>query len=230
MNALLHVARYHLVKLDSLVFIPWVMLLFVFGVNALILALTPVGHGVYRPVGGLAAFFIMFLVCGVTSVARYLPFGLSLGISRRTYYLGTTGLALALAAVYGLAIVLLQLVEKATSGWDMGMGFFRIPYILDGPWYLTWVTSFVVLALMFLWGMWLGLVYRRWNFIGLWGFIAAQISVVVGLALVITWADGWSSVARFFSTLSGAGLTGLLAALAVMLMAGGYATMRRVTV
>ena len=37
-------------------------------------------------------------------------------------------------------------------------------------------------------------------------------------------------VGRFFTTLTIGGLTGLLAALAVVLLAGGYATMRRVTV
>jgi hypothetical protein len=35
---------------------------------------------------------------------------------------------------------------------------------------------------------------------------------------------------RFFTTVSAAGLTGLLAILAVALLAGGYATIRRVTV
>jgi hypothetical protein len=38
------------------------------------------------------------------------------------------------------------------------------------------------------------------------------------------------SVGRFFTTLSAAGLTGVLAALAVGLAAGGFATIRRVTV
>lgn len=39
-----------------------------------------------------------------------------------------------------------------------------------------------------------------------------------------------ASVARFFTTLTIGGLTGLLALLTVALLAGGYATMRRVTV
>jgi hypothetical protein len=35
--------------------------------------------------------------------------------------------------------------------------FFRVTCILPGPWYLTWLTSFAGLALMFVYGMWIGL-------------------------------------------------------------------------
>ena len=54
----------------------------------------------------------------------------------------------------------------------------------------------------------------------------------VGLALVVsaTWANAWDQVGHFFTTLSAPGLTGLLAALAALLAAGGFVTMRRVTV
>jgi hypothetical protein len=31
----------------------------------------------------------------------------------------------------------------------MHTGFFRVPYILQGSWYLTWLTSFVTLTLVF---------------------------------------------------------------------------------
>jgi hypothetical protein len=32
----------------------------------------------------------------------------------------------------------LQLIERATGGWGLRMEFFRVPYLLAGPWYLTW--------------------------------------------------------------------------------------------
>ena len=47
---------------------------------------------------------------------------------------------------------------------------------------------------------------------------------------VVQRADAWHSVARFFTTLTIEGLTGLLAALTVALLAGGYASVRRLTV
>jgi hypothetical protein len=64
-------------------------------------------------------------------------------LSRRTYYTGTALLALSLAAVYGLALTLLQAIERATGGWGVQMRFFQVSYIFTGRWYLTWATSFV---------------------------------------------------------------------------------------
>jgi hypothetical protein len=48
--------------------------------------------------------------------------------------------------------------------------------------------------------------------------------------LLITWTHVWAGTGRFFTALSAAGLTGLLAALTAALRAGGYATIRHATV
>ena len=122
------------------------------------------------------------------------------------------------------------LVKVATGGWGVGLHFFRVAYILPGPWYLTWLTSFVGLALMFVYGMWSGLVYRRWNLPGLLAFGAVQVLAALVLLIISTHAHAWQAIGNFFTTISAAGLTGLLAALLVALLAGGYATMRRITV
>ena len=83
---------------------------------------------------------------------------------------------------------------------------------------------------MFVYGMWFGMVYRRWSLPGLLAFIAAQVTVLLAAALLITWSHAWAGTGHFFTALSAAGLTGLLAVLAAALLAGGYATMRRATV
>jgi hypothetical protein len=53
---------------------------------------------------------VYFFVAGLLSVFRSLPFGLALGIGRRSYYAGTA--LLAVAAVYGLALAVLQVIER----------------------------------------------------------------------------------------------------------------------
>jgi hypothetical protein len=45
-----------------------------------------------------------------------------------------------------------------------------------------------------------------------------------------TTSHAWTSIGHFFTTLSVAGLTGLIALLGLLLFAGGLATIRRVTV
>ncbi|MGH3208885.1 MAG: hypothetical protein ACRDNO_14105 [Trebonia sp.] len=244
MSSLIKVARYHLVQPFGYLVLTWMVLAFSFVVNVIIFAVIPVAHHTVatahgpvsvantdgRYTGALCSFFIMFLVLGVQSIGRSLPFGLALGVSRRSYYLGTALLAVVLACADGLALTALQAIERATGGWGVHMGFFRVAYLLNGPWYLTWLTSFVGLALLFVYGMWFGIVYRRWNLVGTLTFIAAQVTVLLGAILVITWAHGWTGVGRFFTGLTVAGLTGLLAVLAVAMLAGGHATIRRATV
>jgi hypothetical protein len=230
MTTYLNVARYHLVQRFNYLVLPWAILVFVFGVDMAILALTPAGHSAQRDVGGLAAIFVIGFVLGIQSVARSLPFGLTLGLSRRSYYLGTVLLAIALAAVVGVVVTVGQAIERTSGGWGISMGFFRVPFILSGPWYLTWLTSFVVLTLLFVYGMWFGLVFRRWSLVGLVAFVAAQVTVLLVGAVATTWTDAWRDVGHFFTTLSASGLTGILAALTVVLLAGGFSTIRRLTV
>ncbi len=221
----INVARYHLIQRVIYVVMPWAILAFSFAVNLVVAAETPGNH-----TGGLASIYTYIFLCGLLSTSRSLPFGLALGVSRRCYYLGTAGLAVVLAAVYGLALTVLQAIERATGGWGVALHFFRVTYILAGPWYLTWLTSFVGLALLFVYGMWFGIVYRRWNVTGLVAFIAGQITALLAATLIATWTDAWPGIGHFFSALRAAGLTGVLAALTATLFAGGLTTIRRATV
>jgi hypothetical protein len=241
MSTLIRVGRLHLVQPYQYLMVPWLIAVFTFAVSIIGPALSPSNHpagigiGLFSPVtvhytGALGSFFVFFFVLGVQSIGRSLPFGLALGVSRRSYYTGTALLAAVLAATDGLALGGLQAIERATDGWGVHLGFFRWPYLLDGPWYLTWLTSFVALTLLFVYGMWFGIVYRRWSLIGTVAFVAAQVTVLAAALVLVTWAHGWTGVGHFFTGLTAAGLTGLLAALAVALLVGGHATIRRATV
>ncbi|HEX3390303.1 MAG TPA: hypothetical protein VHT94_14800 [Streptosporangiaceae bacterium] len=229
MNTLVNVARYHLIDRIVWVAMPWGIMAFSFLVNVVIFALVPASpHGYYT--GGLVTIYIFLLLCGALSMTRALPFGLMLGISRRVYYLGTALLVVALGVVYGLGLTVLQAVERATNGWGLSMHFFRVPWIMDGPWYQTWLSSFVLLALFFLYGMWYGLVYRRWSVLGLVTFIAAQVLVALLVVVVVSATHNWSAFGHFFTTLTALALTGVLAVVAAAMGAGGLSTIRRVTI
>jgi hypothetical protein len=239
---LVKVARYHLVQPYQYLAVPWGLVAFTLAVSMAIFVLSPGGHHVavtthglvsvaeIRHTGALYTIFVFFFVLGVQSIGRSLPFALTLGMSRRSYYAGTALLAAVLACADGLALAALQAVERATDGWGEHLGYFRVTYLLDGPWYLTWLTSFVGLTLLFVYGMWYGIVYRRWGLIGTVTFIVAQVTVLLAAGAVVTWAHGWTGVGHFFTGLTTAGLTGLLAVLTVALLAGGHATIRRATV
>ena len=225
MTTLVNVARYHLVDRLSYVAMPWGIMAFSFLVNVAIAALAPGPH--YT--GGVLTIYVFLLICGVLSMTRMLPLGLMLGVSRRGYYLGTALLVAVLGIGYGLGLTMLQALERATGGWGLKLHFFRVPWILDGPWYQTWLTSAVVLMLFFLYGMWYGLVFRRWSLPGLIAFIAAQVLVALAVVAAVTLSHSWSGVGSFFVTLTAPALVGVLAVVVAVLGLGGLTTMRRVT-
>jgi hypothetical protein len=219
MSSWITVARYHLVDRRLYVWAPWGLLAFVFLVNLIITEV----QGGPNPTKALAGIYAVFLFVGVLSIIRSLPFGLALGVSRRSYYLGTALLAVACAVLYGLVLSLLQAIERATNGWGVELHFFQVAYFFPGPWYLTWLTSLVALSLVFVYGMCIGIVLRRWDTSGLLVFVAVQAAVVLAGAR-------WGAVSHFVTGLSAAGLTGVLTALAVALLAGGFVMFRRITV
>ncbi|MER7789278.1 hypothetical protein [Streptomyces sp. NPDC097640] len=224
------VVRYLLLDRVTYLVLPWAWAAFGFVLDVVVLRLTPAGHTDHRWVGGLAAVFSVVLVLGVQSVARALPFALALGVSRRIYFLGVTSLALALAVCFGLVVAVGQTLERATGGWGINMAYFRVPYLLDGPWYLSWITATTTFVLLFVYGMWYGLIYRRAGLPGTAIFGAAQLGALALAAIIATWVHGWTDIGHFFTTITAPGVTAALAAVVALMLAGGFATIRRLTV
>jgi len=230
MTTWIKVARFHLVDRFSYTAMPWAVLAIAFVISLALAGAERGGGSAQVTSGAVAAIYLFFFAVGILTIGQSLPFAFAIGVSRRAFYAGTVMLAVSLAAVYGLALAVLQAIEGTSGGWGVGLHFFRVAFILPGPWYLTWITSSVLLALMFVCGIWVGLIYRRWGMVGLLTFAVALVAALtVGIGAVSN-AHGWPAIGRFFTTLSTAGFTGLLAALAATLLLGGYATMRHVTV
>ena len=228
MNTWVKVARFNLEGRANYLVLPWI-LPFAFAVGAVTSGRVGPDH---NATGYLVSFFIFFAVQGWQTIGRSLPFGLMLGASRRSFYSGTALFGMALALVFGLVLTALQAIERATGGWGLSMHFFRVTYLLNGPWYATWLTSTVGLSALFIYGMWYGIVYLRWGMLGTLAFIAAQALVVVAGSLVVSF-EHWhvfASTEGSSAGLTALGLTGVVAALAVLLLAGGRATIRRATV
>jgi hypothetical protein len=218
-NTMIKVARYHLVMQPVLfIGLPLAVLAFIFAMDA------ARGGNTWRD--GVGAIFLFFFVMGVQRVGRWLPFGLALGATRRSFYAGTALLGVSMSLVYGLVIAGLQAIERATGGWGLSITFLRVPYLLNGPWYATWLTSFVGLSALFVYGMWYGIVNRRWGMLGLLAFVAVQVPAGIAVAFART----WSGVGGPHPSLSALDLTGVIAVLTVAFLAGGHATIRRATV
>jgi hypothetical protein len=218
MNTMIKVARYHLVRPVLFVTLPLATLAFAFALDV------ARGGDIFR--GGLFVLYGMFFFTGVQRIGGWLPFGLALGMTRRSFYAGTALLGVSMSLVYGLVVAGLQAIERVTGGWGLSITFFRVPHLMNGPWYDTWLTSFVLLSALFVYGMWYGIVNQRWGILGLIAFMAVQALV----ALAVRSAYTWSGVGGHLAGLSALDQTGGIAVLAVVFLAGGHATVRRATV
>jgi hypothetical protein len=170
------------------------------------------------------------MTVGVVMIVQRLPFGLTLGLSRRAFYRGTSIVVVGMAAVYAIGVTAAQVIERAGNGWGVQMHFFRVPWLFEGSWYDTLATAFVLGAAVMVYGIWYGVVYRHRGAIGVLAFVATQLSVLTFGALATTWTHAWPEVGSFFTTLSAIGFAGILAAATIALGVGGYTTLRRVAV
>ena len=160
---LVKVARLHLVDRFSYTWLVWGVLAFTFAVNVAIFAVMPQTQPSGNYTGALVTIYIFMAVIGVQAATKFLPFAMTLGVSRRTYYLGTLVAGRRpVCAVFGRAH---RVVVVGGRHRRLGaeLHFFRVPWILDGPWYQVLLTNFVLLSLVFLFGLWSGLIYRRFG-------------------------------------------------------------------
>lgn len=230
MSNLVSVGRLHLVDRFSYTWLVWGVLLFTFLVNMAIFAVIPQTQPSGNFTGALVTIYIFMAVIGVQAATKFLPFAFTLGVSRRTYYLGTVLLVVGLCAIYGAVLTALWWIEGLTNGWGLQLHFFRVPWILDGPWYQVLVTNFVLLTLVFLFGLWLGLIYRRFALLGSIVFYCVLSLIVVVAVMIITWQQAWPQVWSFLVNLDILAASGILALVAIVVGLGGFLTIRRITV
>jgi hypothetical protein len=188
------------------------------------------GMGIRWDPAAPIAFCIAFAIRASLRIKRTFPVALALGLTRRSYYTNTVLLGAGLSVIYGLALAVLQVAELATRGWGIAVYQFWQPWILQGPWYLSWGPWSAMLVLMFVYGIWWGIVYWRWQVPGIMAFTTANVVIVVAGILLIAKANAWQGILHVASALGPAGLTAAPALLALLLCIGGYAVIRRTTV
>lgn len=229
-SAIARVARLHLVDRYSYTWLVWGVLALTFALNMAIWAAIPEApeEGFYT--GALLTIYVFMAVIGVQAATKFLPFALTLGVSRRTYYVGTVALVVGLCALYAGVLTVFWWLEGLTGGWWMNGHFFRVPWILDGAWYQVLLTSFALLTAVFLFGLWSGLIYRRFGLVGTVAFFAGLTVAAVAAAILVTWRQAWARVGQALVDLNILGASLLLVLLAVGISLGGYLTIRRITV
>ena len=112
---LVKVARLHLVDRFSYTWMVWGLMAFIFAINVAIFAVIPLTQPAGDFTGALISIYIFMAVIGVQAATKFLPFAFTLGVSRRTYYLGTVLLVVGLCLVYAVVLTVLWWVEGLTG-------------------------------------------------------------------------------------------------------------------
>ncbi|MCE0766750.1 hypothetical protein LWC35_28150 [Pseudonocardia kujensis] len=228
----LAVARMQLINLPVQLGMPWLILALAFAINLVIFALVPdPPAGEPKVTGGLLSIYIFVVVAHLVTMTQVFPFALGLSVTRRDFFTGTALFVLAQAAVQGLLLTLLLVLEEATGGWGMGLHFFGVPFLVQQNWVLQWLVYTVPFLLFSFVSILAGTIYKRFGQLGMW---TASIGLLLAggiAAVLLTWQQAWPAVGRFFSDTPAAVLfAGYPAVLAALAAGVAYLFLRRATV
>lgn len=231
-NRVLTAARLNSVGVGVRLAIPWMVVGAAFLINLLIFGLIRANTADGDPgvTGALAALYFAAGIAHLQTTTQTFPFALSLGITRRNFYLGAGLVLLAETIVHSVLLTVMLAIERSTGGWGLDLRFFGPEFVVQSnP--LAQVAAYggPLLALGFI-GMMVGTLFKRWGQIGVYAAAIGTTLVLGGLVVLVTWQQWWGAVGTFFTTTP----TMLLLAvyplvIAVLAGIGGYLLVRRAT-
>ena len=231
-NRVLTAARLNTVGAGQRLAIPWLVVGAAFLINLLVFGLIRANTDAGDPgtTGALAALYFTAAIAHLQTMTQTFPFALSLGVTRRNFYLGAGLVVLVETILHSILLTVLLAIEQATGGWGINLRFFGVVFLVQsGP--VAQVTAYGVplLALGFL-GMMIGTLFKRWGQFGVYALGIGTTLVLGGLVALVTWQQWWGSVGTFFTTTPTLQLTALYPLLIAVLAAfGGYLLVRRAT-
>lgn len=229
MNRVLTVARMQLINKQTFVWVPLMIIGAAFALSWLIFAIIRIPEGVSGFNGAAQAPLWYFAVIGVQSLTLTFPFSQALSVTRRTFFLGTTLVAVASGAIVATVYVALAPLERATNGWGVSSDMFNVIWVTDGPWYHAWVFFFALTMIFFLAGFWAATIYKRWGSSVLIAVLIGVGLLLVGALALVAWQDWWANLGGWFVAQSPFSLGGWMLAFAVLLAGTSYLTLRRAT-
>ncbi|HEU5141224.1 MAG TPA: hypothetical protein VFT51_14710 [Bacillales bacterium] len=228
MSQITNVMKMHTKDHVTLFFVPWLILFISFTVNLIIGFLTGGESPLYT--GGLSSIYIAMLISGIIVLAQMHPFAIGLSVRRTDFFLGTTGMIVAVSAGIAIVLLLLSLVEQWTGAWGVNLHFFHLPYLSDGSAIEQLLIHFILLLNMCFLGFTISSVYQRFGRNGMYyffGTIGLIVTIGVYLCSYYKW---WLDVFHWFSNHTAFQLALWTVPLAVIFLLVSYLFLRKATV
>jgi hypothetical protein len=200
MNRVLAVVRLQLVNWRFGLGMPVGILALVLAINLVLFgslgdAVPPDG----RMTGGLLSIYIVVGVGLLQTMTQTFAFAVGLGVTRRAFYAGVVLLVAVEALGFGALVLVLNLVERASGGWGMGLKFFALDFLsVDDP-VLQWLILTVPFLAFATVGMFTGVVFKRWGQAGIYAVFMVLSVLLAALAVLITLRSGWPAVGGWFA-------------------------------
>ncbi|TCK26888.1 hypothetical protein [Pseudonocardia endophytica] len=231
-NRVLTAARLNLVGAWGRLAIPWMVVGAAFLINLLIFGLIRANTDDGDPgvTGALAALYFAVAAAHLQTMTQTFPFALSLGITRRHFYLGTGLVVLGESILHAIGLTVMLAIENGTGGWGIDLRFFGVGFLVQSnPFAQVAVYGGPLLALGFI-GMMVGTLFKRWGQLGLYAAAIGTTLVLGGLVALVTWQQWWGSVGTFFATTPMIQLAALYPlVIAVLAAFGGFLLVRKAT-
>ena len=228
MDRVLKAARLHTLRPLVTIGLSWAIVAAAFAVNVIVWRSTPDDEA-NAGSGAVVILAIVLAVTYVQVVTQLLPFTTSMGLSRRSFYLGTAVAAAAQTAVYALVLTLVAEVEKATAGWGLDLTFFAPAWIANENPLVQWSMFAAPLLAAAGLGNGLGIVFKRWGAPGMY-VLTIGVLLLAGAALALIGSlDAWRQVGGWFADRSEVTLlVGLPLAFTLVVGTLSFAGLRRV--
>jgi hypothetical protein len=228
MNRAVSVARMQLINKWTFLGIPALIIAASFALTYAIWLMLP-DNAETRYSGASQAVVWYFLALGIQSLTYTFPFSQAMSVSRRTFYIGTTGLFAVVALAVSLLYFVLGRVEVATNGWGLNGQLYFLGWAADSPAAVQILFNFLVMLALYMTGFWFATVYKRWRATGMlvvWILIAVAL---VGLMALAGWQGWWPQVGAWFAAQTPLSVSGWTALFCAALGVGSYLTLRRAT-
>lgn len=231
MKRVLDVVRIQSVSWVMLVALPVGILALTFLLNYAIFALlgdaaAPEG----RVTGALMSIYLVLGISHLQSMTQTFPFALGISVTRRDFYAGTGVVVVAQSIAFGLLLTLLELLERATGGWGIGLKYFGLPFLVQDNVIAQWLVYTVPFLAISALGVFMGVVFKRWGQLGVYVATVGAAVLLTAAALVITWRQWWPAVGEFLGSQPPMALfAGYPMVVALVAGAAGWLAIRRAT-
>ena len=231
-NRVLTAARLNTVGAVLRLGMPWAIVGVALLINIVIFALVRanVTDGETGVTGALTALYVFIFVAYLQTMTQSFPFALSLGVTRRNFYLGAGLTVLAETLLHAVLLTVLLAIERATGGWGVDVSFFGVGFLMQPNPLLQFFAYWAPMVAMGFLGVVAGTVFKRWGQYGLYVAGIASLLVFGGLAILVSWQQWWPAVGEFFTSTPELVLIGLYPlVLAAVAAGGGFLLLRRAT-